>query len=891
MSGDSATSSTWLDAVYTRHDKAGLVYGTSVDDLAQDAAAGLTIDWRAWACQFCFGYPLGSRTHFAEISMRRLGSSGKQGEANLGSAWREHDDSHRVADFAVAAAGVADLLLSSVARALARNSDRSPFCISGSSASSRLIAACLQRLVPRGFRALTFDNDGSEQHSSVAGTTELDHRMLALRDEEHPLWTHEALLAADYTTNISIRTLQSLSTSIETAPTLYLGSYGGDLLLGGHLQKPGDDARAPDDDEFYYRFAQSSAATVLSGPVSKTFERLARDELARELGGYPTQDRTLRFLLANSCFRAAAHSARVRPKGTALELPFLDLDLLRFVLSVDQGIRLSSDFAPAVLNRLDERLSRLPSASAPGQAEASGSRQAEPFNDTTVDWFLANIRNHAGSPSRTGGVIDWFSVEPARLTNRSTDASIQQKRHRALEMLNAYSLWLTRYSAVTVPSLLSYALNEGEKRPSPILAARPNVDYREIAERYRNRARKVEGTTLRFHITIDVEAFPPADAYAYHTASADLIRGLIYADMGHGSDIERLLLRQQIPCTFFLETFSPAWPKPSAVAEAARFFKRGFTELGLHCHAFSLPDELREELELDADWFMEPKAVGSILRRGKLELEAAIGNTVRSYRSGRLDIYPGHEGFVAEAGFTIDSSLADGRSGYYYSERSSRVGNALHRRGSLIEIPVSTYRTQRGSQLLDFNGSSFEELCFVVVRALELGETSLTMLMHSWSLSDVQEQPLLSKGFHYQSSPTLHEKLERLLDFLCSLGSVKLSTLGETAQASLDPPTLPSFFPELLEFDPSPLQVVAWRDGDSVVGRCDAAKQIAVEPEFAFYLMVNGSKVAERWYRRLPTASFPLPQIDELSAVEIIGFVRDSQNPGQPQSKRVRLIH
>jgi hypothetical protein len=388
---------------------------------------------------------------------------------------------------------------------------------------------------------------------------------------------------------------------------------------------------------------------------------------------------------------------------------------------------------------------------------------------------------------------------------------------------------------------------------------------------------------------MDVEAFPTTDIYAYHTAESELLERLVYGNLGSGSEIEQLLLQQRVPCTYFLEAYSPAWTDET-LADAARFFKKDFTELGLHCHAFSLTREFQEELGLKPGWFLEPAAFSTVLRHGKQRLEAASGERLMSYRSGRLDVYPDMEQALADAGFLIDSSLANGRDAYYYTQRSSEVGNGIQRWGSLIEVPVTTYRARDRTLLLDFNGSSFEEICFVVTRALELGLPTVTLLMHSWSLSDIREEPLLAKGFHYAKSSALREKLVRILDFLHQLPSVDLSTLRETVARFSPEAAMPSFPTALLELDSSPFGVLAWQDGDGVIGRCVLSESpFSGSPEFAFYFMIRGERVATRWYEPTAEARFALPEGTSASDVEIRGFVREQKSPGQPMMKVARL--
>ncbi len=77
---------------------------------------------------------------------------------------------------------------------------------------------------------------------------------------------------------------------------------------------------------------------------------------------------------------------------------------------------------------------------------------------------------------------------------------------------------------------------------------------------------------------------------------------------------------------------------------AVRFFERPFTEIGLHCHAFSLTDNDKEQFGLKPGWFNDPGKLGLVLDSGKTRMEKAMNlqdRFVKAYRAGRLDVYPG----------------------------------------------------------------------------------------------------------------------------------------------------------------------------------------------------------------------------------------------------------
>jgi hypothetical protein len=784
-----------------------------------------------------------------------------------------------------------------VARCLERSAGRAPICFLSGGWDSRAIVACLARLVSgAAFDTFTTSYDGGNDREErfaekVAAALGLRHHVLALDEGYYPRHAEAALLASDYATDMHVWMSDLLSKVATHRELVNFDGYAGDLLFRGLLQQPDDDARSATDPSFFDRFSVVAPGTVLSSPVARTFERLARDELARELECHQGARRTFRFLLHNRAWRGVAHSVRLQKRAIDVELPFLDSELMRYALSIDDSVRLSPAFYPAVLAALDQRLSGLPSTNDKPLSAGWSPRPIEKYSEATVDWFLSNIRSGGAVPADSGGVIDWFSVEPTRRINQTNDPTQRNRRFRALEMLDLYALWLRRYQGnVELGHVLDYAQQEGGELRSTTRPTDNQPEYAAIARKYVERARAAEGASLRFHLTVDVEAFPVTDEYAYHTAAPDPIRALIYSDFGAGSDLEHFLLRERVPSTYFLEAYSSAWPTDSAVADAARFFKRDFTELGLHCHAFSLPRPRLEALGLEQGWFLQPQQLAACLRDGKSRLQAATGDVISTYRSGRLDFYPQLDSAAAEAGFRIDSSLADGHSINYYTELAQPIGNDVHVRNGIIEVPVTAYRVRERSRVLDFNGSSFEEMCFVIVRALELGLPNVTMLMHSWSLSDVQELPLLAKGFHHKRSSAACQKLQHLLDFLDDLECVELSTIQSTVEQRSNMGEQARFGSADFELEPPPLQLLIQHEADLVTARVILnAQPFSGAPEYAFYLVVRGERIATRWYEQRANATFSLPAGTAPSTVEVVAFVRDNQNPGKPIVKSVAL--
>ncbi len=312
-----------MSPIYTLKEGGKLTFARSVDELVQRAATSLTPDWRAWACQFFFGFPLGNRTHFEQISLLPPGET-----------WLLPDDfdasgvevvksrsplpKPTITDFDVATEGVAKMLLAAVERTLTSHVGKKVVCFLSGGRDSRALVACLSHLLsPKSFIAFTtsYDsgNDKEERFSErVATALGLDHRVVALRDNYYPQCAPDAFLASDFSTDMHVWMAELLRQLALPRGTVNFDGYAGDLLLRGLQQHPGDDELDPEDDKFFKRFSVIRPTTVLSGPIFRTFERLARDELRQELAKYPNSRRIFWFLLYNRGRRGVAHSPRIQ---------------------------------------------------------------------------------------------------------------------------------------------------------------------------------------------------------------------------------------------------------------------------------------------------------------------------------------------------------------------------------------------------------------------------------------------------------------------------------------------------------------------------------------------------------------------------------------------------
>lgn len=87
------------------------------------------------------------------------------------------------------------------------------------------------------------------------------------------------------------------------------------------------------------------------------------------------------------------------------------------------------------------------------------------------------------------------------------------------------------------------------------------------------------------------------------------------------------------------------------------------------------------------------------------------------------------------------------------------------------------------------------------------------------------------------------------------------------------------------------LTVMAWREGDELVGRIAVPwKWSAAQVEFAFYLQIANEKKEVRWYEDSPTTRFAWPAGADPDILSIKGFVREVGNPDYKLSATAPLL-
>lgn len=840
------------------------------------------VNWESWACQLFFEYPLGLNGHFKGVKV-------EPGQLAVKPVLLP-EASKRITDFTQAVSQTVDLLQSSVEQDLKHHAQSQPIVFLSGGWDSRALLCALKNVAPRKqVKAYTtsYDSGNNKEEvfaSLVAQELDIPHEIISLSENYYKEFALEAIQSSDFSTPVHIWMVNFLRQLNFKRRVVNFDGYAGDILFRGMRQDLDDEKLAADDPAFFNRLAVLHPKSVLPGPVYKSLEKLARNALARELACYPAETRMLNFLLNNRGARGVAHSIGIQGKFIDVALPFLNQELLQHTVNIDSSLRLDPRFYPEVLNKLNPKVASLPSTNCAVSYEKLVKTVPQfKHSESNLSWMTSNIERVARKHGTAGGLIDWYTLTPLRTANKKKTGRDLAWHMRALESLHVYSQWYERHHNQLLPDqnifseLLSNANDTLVESNVPL-----QVDYEGVIHAYVNKIQKLERTEkLLFNFTMDVEAFGFDDYYSSHTADGDIVEKLFYSNFGDGSNIQKLLFDRQIPCTYFIEPYTNNWKSSEAFKRAIDFYSNDFSEIGLHCHAFSLPENIAKELQLDLGWAFLPDKYAEVLHYGKKKIELALGRgtSITSFRSGRLDIYPESEYALKQAGFLIDSSLIDGVNEFHYQERTESVGNGLFVDKGITQIPITSFRVGKRTTSLNFNSSSFESICEIIYQAIQDGLPCLTMLSHSWSFSKVVESALTGKKIHVDSDPSLIEKFNRLVEFVEKVPNIEFCTLNETAKrlekrASVCQPA------SNLNTKPELLSVQVQNFGDEIVAKCfPLTSRIEGEIEFAFYLMSGNEKVAIRMYSNQDKVCFVLPSdlnnTDELIVRAYIRIVGD----------------
>lgn len=855
-----------------------------------------TINWQTWACQLFFSYPLGDNSHFLDENFNQIDNEKLPIKPIV-----LPNISTPISDFSLAVKSSVDLLLESVESNLEQYRDCDPVVFLSGGWDSRAILSAVKRVRPDiKVKAFTtsYDSGNNQEErfaSNVAKELNVPHQIIPLSKNYYKESAFEAIKSSGFSTKMHIWMRDFLRQVSLPKNTVNFDGYAGDLLFRGMRQEVGDEKLSPDDPVFFNRFAVLHPEKVLTGTVYKTMENLARRALADELSRYPAENRVLSFLLNNRGARGVAHSVGLQLEYFDVALPFLSEALLQNTVNIDTEIRLDKRLYPAILNSLNPKVAILPSTNSEHLPTDSYDETIQiKYQPDNLNWILSNIKKVASENELAGGLLDWYTLNPSKTLNQVRTGRDLQQYRRVMEMLNLYALWydFTKEDIKPKQNILRDSFYFDPQKVI-FLEQKQDDEFDKTIEKYSEKLKSLSNpATLLFNLTMDVEAFGIDDFYSNHSSHEFPVRRLVYSDFGNGSNIEKLFFKNRVPCTFFIESYSKEWQCEQSFSNAVQFFDKSYCEIGLHCHAFSLPESLKQELGLSFEWNMQHAQLSRVLKWGKHRLENARNRKmeVTSYRSGRLDIYPKMELALLNAGFKTDSSLLDGVESFYYERRPTNLGNGKFIYNDLTQVPISGFRAGTRVRSLDFNGATFEEICDVIVQSVKQGLPCLTMLMHSWSFSKLCQLNDFSKKLHYDTDPKLVLKFEKLLEFIDANSMIKLSTIkGTTEQIKTFP--VATFPADRINTKPTLLEVISWREGENIYAKCIVDfVHVTEEIEYAYYLLHKGEKIDTQWYSNSPETHFKLEQPLLSEDIVVRGYVRKigSNKPLVAKSAQVK---
>jgi len=194
-----------------------------------------------------------------------------------------------------------------------------------------------------------------------------------------------------------------------------------------------------------------------------------------------------------------------------------------------------------------------------------------------------------------------------------------------------------------------------------------------------------------------------------------------------------LLERQQARGTFFLNVYEVAKHGDEVMTRAARLIHSRGHDLELHTH----PLPMFQFYGMSKAPFDEQVA---ILERGMSLIEGWTGKRVIGHRAGAFSANVDTVRAAEAAGMVADCSLSPGSRVSVPLVSEIGASNLARRVGKIWEIPVTYYDQLRvgrwcSRRILDIEGCSLPEIKHVVRQAIQQGLPTVSILMHSFSLS------------------------------------------------------------------------------------------------------------------------------------------------------------
>ncbi|MGH8233166.1 MAG: polysaccharide deacetylase family protein [Rhodanobacteraceae bacterium] len=185
--------------------------------------------------------------------------------------------------------------------------------------------------------------------------------------------------------------------------------------------------------------------------------------------------------------------------------------------------------------------------------------------------------------------------------------------------------------------------------------------------------------------------------------------------------------------TFFLNVYEAAKHGEESIAHAARLIHSRGHDLELHTHPrpmypfYGISEASREEQT-------------AILRKGTSLLEGWTGKKVVAHRAGAFSANTDTLRAAGAVGLLADCSLSPGSRVSVPLVHELGASNAVRRVHGIWEIPVTCFDQVRvgpwrSRRILDIEGCSLAEIKRVTRHAIRCGLPTVSILMHSFSLS------------------------------------------------------------------------------------------------------------------------------------------------------------
>lgn len=760
-----------------------VIVSDNVDCIVNNINKMLTVNYAAWAEFLTFHYTLGEKTFFNEINSLRIN---ERVSINLVSGITQHvyDDTFKLIRKSKRSISYSDavnetaILLTEVMRRALSTVNKPLFPISGGY-DSRCILGIANRLLnaERTVFAYTADfDDGNNKDilygKKVADILNVKHEYLPISSDYYQKTINEYLISTNNCTNMYSALYAFYKHDFPYKGTSIFNGYGGDLLLRGLKQ----DISLTDEKDYYSacfkKFKMSHKNSTSTKITDENVEKLAFSGLKHELG--LCNNDLLIFLFANRNKNNVAYDPYLISAENQCICPFLDKEVIAFVFSLPDDIRLYENYYLDVLKSIDPTL-----ATIPGTNSDDNTWSYKPLLKASLETVTRFLNDSNKSWTHSRGL---FSPELLYRKCSSFDYNCENnKAFQTVEIPWMLSTWLDRYDNQlrkdTVVDFISELNIDNKEKYQAVEFIAPS-EKNSITKKWINlwKAEKTGKETLDVLMTMDVEAYAEQDIFARHTSKNGEFQKLFRGGDTSFSAIEKII-DSRMKFTFFTDIFNDAISE-STLREILLMCDQNGCEVGLHCHHFSLPRDYCESISI-RKYYDYPDILQKAVAEGITRLSSILGKRPVSYRAGSFRIEDGHFEALKQNGFLVDSSSFMGNL-YQPSVVCNRNTPGWIDCEEVLELPVSScWDLTAGARRkrFDFNTLQFDKKCELIVKSALSDNSYLMMLSHSWSFLDGSVQS--PKIYHEDFSLNAWDEMERIVDLINNLDIAQYYTCHE----------------------------------------------------------------------------------------------------------------